>query len=207
MKFIKAELGDVIEVAKLHIGIFPGFFLTTLGLSFLKQLYAGFLSHPSAIFIIAKDERGVMGFAVGTTSPDTFFPELRRKYYLSFFLKAFPSILKNPLPVCGKLLHALRYRGGASPNHPSGALLSSIGVAITCRGDRTSVGLISEFERIAKTKGANMVYLTTDAEHNDRVNAFYAKQGYVISGRFKQSSRRYMFRYEKNLLSKNSLIG
>lgn len=200
MKIVKASRADVPEVAKLHIDAFPGFFLTSLGLPFLEELYDGFLSHPSGIFIIAKDDRGIIGFAAGTSAPEVFFPELRRSRFLAFFLKSIPSIVRNPIPVCRKLLLAARYRGGASQQRPGGALLSSIGIATVCRGDGSAANLIAEFERIAASRGVDLVYLTTDAERNDRVNAFYKKQGYAIVDHFQQSGKRCMFRYEKRLI-------
>lgn len=199
MIIVKADRTDVAEVAKLHVHAFPGFFLTSLGLSFLKELYAGFLSHPSGIFIVAKDEGGIVGFAAGTSAPEAFFPDLRRRRRFAFVFKAIPSILRNPLPVCRKLLYAVRYCGEAPAARSSGALLSSIGTAIACRGNGVAASLILEFEKEAMGHGADFVYLTTDAEQNDRVNAFYRRHGYAAVSRFQQNGRRDMFRYEKQL--------
>lgn len=200
MRILKAERSDIMEVAKLHLDAFPGFFLTSLGVPFLEELYTGFLSHPSGIFIVAKDERGIIGFAAGTSAPDSFFSDLRRRRCLAFASKAIPSILRNPLPVMKKLLLAMRYRGGvSSESPPKGALLSSIGIAIACRGDGTAARLLQEFERAVKDRGVDLVYLTTDAQQNGRVNAFYKKQGYVVVDHFQQSGKRSMFRYEKQL--------
>jgi ribosomal protein S18 acetylase RimI-like enzyme len=56
-----------------------------------------------------------------------------------------------------------------------------------------------EFENEAVEHGVVCVYLTTDAIDNDRVNAFYRKQGYEIVTTFQQNGGREMFRYEKLL--------
>ena len=36
-------------LAHLHVCAFPGFFLTTLGMPFLRRLYAGFIKQPQEI--------------------------------------------------------------------------------------------------------------------------------------------------------------
>lgn len=197
----RANTDDISEVAKLHVRAFPGFFLTSLGLPFLEELYAGFLSHKTGIFVVAKDEGRIVGFAAGTSASEVFFPDLRRRRRLAFVLKAIPSILRNPLPVCRKLLYAVRYRGEAPAEKTSGALLSSIGVASMHQGSGLAAALVSAFEEKASAHGASFVYLTTDVEQNDRVNAFYRKNGYLPVCHFYQDGRREMYRYEKQLLS------
>lgn len=195
----RADVGDLAEVAKLHVHAFPGFFLTSLGLSFLEELYAGFLAHPSGIFIVARDGGSIVGFVAGTSAPEVFFSDLRRRRRFAFVFKAIPSILRNPLPVFRKLLYAVRYRGEALATRSSGALLSSIGTARWCRGSGLAANLIIAFEKRVMAHGADFVYLTTDVEDNDRVNAFYKRHGYVPVCCFKQNGRREMFRYEKQL--------
>lgn len=201
MRIDHARPADIDAVVNLHIQAFPGFFLTSMGKGFLRELYAGFLSHPSGIFLVARHEKGVVGFAAGTIQPVPFFEGLRRRRGMVFLLKAIPAILKNPLPVCRKLFYAVRYRGEASAPSSSGALLSSIGIAPSAVGTGVGGGLISAFEKEVLKQGVGSVYLTTDVRDNDRVNAFYAKHGYVITDRFKQSGRREMFRYRKILSS------
>lgn len=192
---------DVPEVARLHVHAFPGFFLTSLGTSFLEELYGGFLAHPSGIFIVAREAGHIVGFAVGTSKPDEFFTDLRRRRRVAFVIKAIPAILRNPLPVCRKLFHAVRYRGDAPApvERSAGALLSSLGVAETCRGSGLAGKLVAAFEQEAALRGAGFVYLTTDAQGNDRVNRFYVANGYSAVSRFSQSGNREMFRYEKSL--------
>jgi ribosomal protein S18 acetylase RimI-like enzyme len=199
VRILKAVQADIEDVAKLHIQVFPGFFLTSLGASFLKELYAGFLSHSSGIFLVAKEEGRVVGFVAGTSSPKVFFSDLRRRRCMAFVIKATPSIFRNPLPVCRKLFYAATYRGDAPVARPSAALLSSIGISHLCRGAGVAGSLMIEFENESVKRGVEHIYLTTDALDNDRVNVFYRKQGYEIVTTFQQNGGRDMFRYEKQL--------
>lgn len=199
MIIVKAENADIEEVVKLHMQVFPGFFLTSLGFSFLKELYEGFQSAPYGIFLVAKKDGRIVAFAAGTSAPEIFFPDLRRRRSIAFVLKAIPSIIKNPLPVCRKLFYAMRYHGESPVARSSAALLSSIGTSISCQGTGVAGRLMTAFESEALIRGAKYVYLTTDVNSNDRVNAFYQKQGYSIVSSFKQNGRRDMFQYEKQL--------
>lgn len=201
MNIENADFEDVDEVVDLHIQAFPGFFLTSLGKGFLKELYAGFLTDSTGIFLVARNEEGLVGFAAGTSEPEAFFADLRRRRGAVFAIKAIPAIVKNPLPVCRKLFYAVRYRGEVPVARSSGALLSSIGIAISGVGTGIAGGLIVAFENEVLKRGVKSVYLTTDVQDNDRVNAFYAKHSYVVLDRFKQNGRRDMFRYEKILSS------
>jgi ribosomal protein S18 acetylase RimI-like enzyme len=199
MKIQQASALDIDDIVNLHIEAFPGFFLTSLGCNFLEELYCGFLSHPSGIFLIARKSSGLAGFVAGTSQPDIFFRNLRRRRGVVFLVKAIPAVLINPVPVVRKLIYAVRYRGGAPALAPRGALLSSIAVSESAMGAGVSGELIRAFEIEAIQRGSPSVYLTTDAKGNERVNAFYLKHGYRVMDYFKQSGTREMFRYEKNL--------
>jgi len=201
MNIENAGFADLDEVVHLHVQAFPGFFLTSLGKGFLKELYAGFLTVSTGIFVVARNEGGVVGFAAGTSDPEVFFADLRRRRGAVFAIKAIPAIVKNPLPVCRKLFYAVRYRGEAPVARASGALLSSIGIAKSAVGTGVAGRLMAAFESEVLKRGVSFVYLTTDVQGNDRVNAFYSKHNYVVLDRFKQNGRRDMYRYGKILSS------
>lgn len=203
MKIEQASPRDIGDIVTLHAEAFPGFFLTSLGCAFLGELYRGFLSHPSGICLVARQSGILAGFVAGTSQPDIFFRNLRRRRGAFFLAKAIPAVLVNPVPVARKLIYAVRYRGEAPISASSGALLSSIGVSAAARGTGISGELIQAFEAEAMLRDARSVYLTTDACSNERVNAFYRKHGYQVRDRFKQNGTREMFRYEKILCSEN----
>lgn len=189
---------DVDAVAKVHIDAFPGFFLTRLGYGFLYELYKGFLDHPDGIFLVAKDEQGMLvGFAAGTVAPDHFFSDLRKQRAASFLLHAIPALLRSPSLVVAKLYSAIFYRGDKPSSLEGGALLSSIGVSPSVVGKSVGKELLARFEQEAFSRSAPFVYLTTDEVGNDRVNQFYVRNGYVVEARFMQGGKRPMLRYLK----------
>lgn len=197
MKIRRATLKDVSVVAKIHTIAFPGFFLTTLGDSFLRELYSGFANQSSGIFVVAEDDDKIIGFAAGTTEPDIFFTKLRKKRGFYFLLKAIPALIKNARVVFKKLVSSVFYKGDTPAELSGGTLLSSIGVIPSLHGGLVGSALLDDFEKIAFSQNAAFIYLTTDAIGNERVNAFYVKRGYSVESQFMQQSNRPMLRYVK----------
>lgn len=198
MKFRFANEHDIDAVANVHLAAFPGFFLTSLGRKFLSEMYRGFLSHPSGIFLVAEEKGEVLGFAAGTSSPAAFFSELRRRRSFFFLLWAIPPLLRNPKVVIKKLLTAIFYRGDKPSGLEGGALLSSIGVRPDVFGKSVGKRLLQDFENEAFSRGVGFIYLTTDEVGNDRVNKFYENNGYLVESKFRQGASRTMLRYIKN---------
>lgn len=198
MIFRKALAGDIDAVVRIHIKAFSGFFLTKMGYGFLCELYKGFLSHPAGVFIVGEADDGrLIGFAAGTLSPEHFFYDLRKKRAKHFLIHAIPALLKNPSLVFTKLYSAVFYRGDKPSDLEGGALLSSIGVLPDVVGKAIGSELLSRFESEVFSTGAPFVYLTTDEVGNERVNAFYARNGYAVESRFMQGGKRPMLRYFK----------
>lgn len=198
MIFRKASPADIDAVVRIHIRAFPGFFLTRLGYGFLCELYNGFLSNPTGVFIVAEASGGqLIGFAAGTLAPEQFFYDLRKKRAKHFLIHAIPALLKNPSLVFSKLYSAVFYRGDKPSDLEGGALLSSIGVLPDVAGKTIGSELLSSFESEVFSQGAPFVYLTTDEVGNERVNAFYLRNGYLVESRFMQGGKRPMLRYLK----------
>ena len=134
----RANVSDIASVVEVHKTSFPEFFLTKMGSNFLREMYLGYLFHPSGIFYVAIVGGHIAGFVAGTISPDIFFSQLRKKRALYFFIYALPALLRNPKLVFKKLYSALFYRGDKPAELSNGALLSSIGVIPAGQGN--SVG-------------------------------------------------------------------
>ncbi|WP_178114426.1 MULTISPECIES: N-acetyltransferase [unclassified Pseudomonas] len=198
MRLRKAEYRDLDSISDVHIKSFPGFFLTLLGKRFLKEMYAGFLKFKSGVCIVLLSEQGdVIGFAAGATTPEIFFPKLRRKRALYFAIFALPALLRNSELVIKKLWAAVFYRGDRPDSLQGGALLSSIGIDPLFKGQSLGKKLLDVFEDEAYAAGSPFVYLTTDQHGNDSVIGFYKKNGYDIESFFTQPGGRKMLRFMK----------
>lgn len=185
---------DVPHVARLHREAFPAFFLSSLGEPFLVQFYRGFLSDRTALTVVARDSAGrICGAVVGTLEPAGFFGRLLRRQWPGFVAASVTAVVRTPSKA-PRLVRALRYRGGAAGG-ASGALLSSICVDPQLQGGGTGRQLIEAWTREAESRGAPSAYLTTDAEGNENVNAFYLSCGWQLAERFVTPHGRPMNRY------------
>jgi ribosomal protein S18 acetylase RimI-like enzyme len=191
-----SQSGDIASLARAHVQAFQGFFLTSLGEPFLRELYRGFASDANAICLQAEDDDGLSGFVIGTTAPRGFFRRLLVRRWFVFCVLGIPGLLRHPVKVARKFLGALRYRGDEPEHLPGGALLSSLAVLPRCAGRGVGSALVSVFCDEAARRGSKLVYLTTDRDGNDRVNQFYVRAGFRLDSQF-QNHGRWMNRYVK----------
>lgn len=188
---------DVAEVARIHQRGFAGFFLSTLGLPFLRQFYAGHIGDPTAVSVVARigDGRPV-GVVVGTTQPAGFYGRLLRRRGVAFAAAGAWGALHNPRAV-PRLVRALTYRGDAP--EPSYALLSSIVVDPVVAGQGVGWHLQDEWCRLAAEAGATHAYLQTDHDDNEATLAFYRRCGWTEAGLSTTPEGRRLTRFERDL--------
>ncbi|MGI2059782.1 GNAT family N-acetyltransferase [Shewanella baltica] len=192
---------DISKIVEVHRNAFQGFFLTTLGRGFLTRLYEGFLFKNDGILRVAIADGEVIGFSAGTTTPETFFAELRRDKWLSFLRDAIPGLMLNPAVVIKKLYHALFYKGDPIESLKSAALLSSIAVDPSCTGKSIGKVLLEDYElQVSQRSKLEYVYLITDKFGNERVVNFYKKLQYIQDSEFCQSGNRVMLRFIKKII-------
>lgn len=191
---------DVKELARLHRAAFPTFFLSSLGTPFLRQFYAGFAEDPRAVALLARDRSGaIVAAAVGTVEPRGYFGRLLRARLIGFGLASLVAVIRQPRAAV-RLARAVTYRGeDAAPTE--GALLSSICVVPATRGTGVGRQLLDEWEREVARRGVLVAFLSTDAEGNAPVNAFYRAAGWHVGATFRTREGRLMNRYSKSLRS------
>jgi ribosomal protein S18 acetylase RimI-like enzyme len=199
VRVVRATPSHLNTIVEIHLQAFAGFFLKSLGPSFLKELYRGFISEPSGVCLVAVDGKTVVGFVAGTTQPEKFFLRLLRRRWYAFLLAGTASFARHPLRVGAKFLSALRYRGEKPVDVPNAALLSSIGVFRSGKGQGIGKILIAAFCQKAQNSGASTVFLTTDRDNNDAVNEFYLSSGFTLHSSFLKERKRWMKLYVRNL--------
>lgn len=196
-----ATRNDLFSVTRLHISAFPGFFLTSLGAPFVRTMYKAFLLNRNGIFLVNGQQDALNGFAVGTYAGADKATDRRLALKLlpEFIWTLLPAVLRNPVVVFRRVVGQF-LANDVAPSIPQGAaVLRSIGVAATHRGQGTAGALLRAFEQRAYDKGAACVALTTDVFDNERAINFYRKHGYRIEQEFKQDNRRAMILMLKEL--------
>ncbi|MBN2345269.1 MAG: GNAT family N-acetyltransferase [Candidatus Aminicenantes bacterium] len=187
---------DLEPVVEIHLASFPGFFLSFLGPGFLKLFYRSFLEDPLGIaYVAAGEDGGLLGCVVGPLRPAGYFKRLLKRCWWSFCLASLPALARRP-GIALRLLRAVRYRGDAPGGVDSRrALLSSIAVAPSAQGRGIGRELVEAWLGEARRRGAPGAFLTTDAEGNDAVNAFYRRLGWRLADSYTAARGRRMNRF------------
>lgn len=192
-------MSDSFEIANIHLKSFPNFFLSTLGLSFLKIYYRSCAESNYAISIcaVAKDDDHLCGFAVGCFNSNGFNKRLVLDNSIPFGLQAIRLIFTKPFAFF-RLLKNFQ-KGESFDDMENCAELMSIGVIPDKMGLGIGQKLLINFEKKVKEKGIKFITLTTDLSSNDQVLKFYKKAGYKIYYEFVSYPNRRMYRLIKQL--------
>ncbi len=193
-----ARPSDVAAVAAVHTSSFPGFFLSSLGPGFLRQLYAGIIADPESFLLVARAGEEVVGFVGGTVNSPGLYSRLIKRRLWAFGWAALPEVLRRPA-IAARILRALAKPKEAQADADKGALLMSIAVAPGRAGRGVGAELVTAFAEEVRRRGGRAVWLTTDAKGNDRVNAFYRRCGFSPRRTFATPEGRAMVEYALEL--------
>lgn len=179
-----------------HLKAFPGFFLSFLGPRFLKEFYQSFIEDDAGIGLVGQDESTgqVLGVIVGPLVPAGYFKRLLKRKWWAFCLASITAVLKKP-SVIKRLVRAVFYRGDTPANVEGLALLSSIAVSPDIQAKGLGSSLVHAFVEEVRQRGGKGVFLTTDADDNDKVNRFYQKLGFSLESSYSTPEGRKMNRY------------
>lgn len=183
------------KAVDVHMKAFPTFFLTFLGPGFLRHFYASFAEDAAGIGFVAIDPetREIIGVVVGPLIPDGYFKRLLKRKWWAFCLASLKAVLRRP-SICKRLFRAVFYRGEA-PTGPKRALLSSIAVSPNCQKGGIGRALVNRWVQEVGDRGQTGCFLTTDADGNEAVNAFYQRLGWKIDSSYSTPEGRRMNRY------------
>ena len=194
----KLILSDIRRVVAVHLSSFPGFFLSFLGCRFLSLFYSGICTAQEGIAFVYLNDAGVpAGFVAGTSNPGGFYSRLLKRDWLKFALASIVPVLKKP-SVIGRVARAVSHPSD-NPVGDDVAGLFSIGVLPELQGTGAGKKLVQAFLDEAKQRGCTRVFLTTDRDSNDAVNAFYSKLGFVVERQYVTPEGRNMNEYWKTL--------
>jgi ribosomal protein S18 acetylase RimI-like enzyme len=192
----KASASDLAQIVSMHEHCFPGFLMTMLGSAFLRAYYKASLNSHGTVALIAQEEGKTLGFVVGYLAPSRFYALLRRQWWLLGWTATI-GVLRSPDLFTRVLGNFRRMSRSAmrSTDQELGVELASVGVLPTASGKGLGKALISAFAQRARNCGADHIYLTTDAENNEKVNAFYVGLKFTRAGTFLAPGGRLMNKY------------
>lgn len=198
MKTRMLNKNDCNEVAAIHIQAFEGFFLTTLGIRFLRTYYKScFKCVDTIAFGINDDNNNLIGFATGTILSKGYHKKILLNNLFSFLYSIIQSVIFRP-----SVLIRLAFNINKNKENEDDGVYSellSIGVIPDKNGKGIGAILLQEFEIEAKKRGASKIALTTDLFQNERVIRFYTKSGYETFYEFNTYPNRRMLKMIKIL--------
>ena len=201
ISYRKSKASESLQIAEIHLNSFKGFFLTTLGFSFLKAYYKTCAKSEDAISICAIDnETGkLLGFCVGCYHSKGFNKKLILSNLRIYSYQVFILLFNKPLALIRLFKNLAKVIEGLNDDGNYAELLS-IGVLPDKNGLGIGKKLLSEFEIEVKRKGVNKITLTTDADANENVLQFYKKSGYKVFYDFTTYPNRKIFKLIKNIV-------
>lgn len=183
------------EIASLHKLAFPGFFLSNLGVKFLKVFYSSILSDTNSIGLgIVKDNK-IIGFAIGSSIYKSFYKKIFINNFLKLSFYILIPLIKNP-SILIRIIKSLVSKSANIEEFNDPAVLLSICVQPNVESKGLGKLLLTKFEDILFNRN-DLVILTTDTYNNDYVNLFYQKNGYKIHSIFLQGNRTMNLYYKK----------
>ncbi|PYT11349.1 MAG: hypothetical protein DMG59_26680 [Acidobacteria bacterium] len=182
----QAIAADIPAIVEIHQAAFADAFLTRLGSPFLRKYYQAVLSYHGGILLVSQGQAGLKGFVAGFLRPREFYRGMRQSRW-TFVGPTIWALVRDP-SLFARVIYNVRRIGKSAPNTLSNRCeLSSIAVRPDCSGKGVGTQ--------AWAKGAQCVYLTTDARANDATNMFYGRLGFQVRKRFEQYHGRVMNEY------------
>ena len=189
-----ARVGDLPGIVDIHQKAFSHFFLTQMGGEFLRNYYALVLDYRAGIILVSEGHGLLEGFACGFIDPAEFY-QLMWRSRQNFALPVLKALVRHP-SLAAKVLSGVHRIHARETEWPARSCeLSSIAVAPETSGSGLGKVLMRAFLAQARRMDAECIYLTTDADGNDAVNAFYRDVGFKPTRRFLQRKGRWMNEY------------
>ena len=177
------DLKLVNEMARLHLSTFPDYFLSMLGLPFMKAVYREYIEDPNAGIVIAEEDGnlvGLLSYMDGTSQVPVNVINSRPLLFLYSAARLIlrkPSLyrnVKNYYESCKKAKSKVYSRKFIE--------LGSFALYPHLRGNGTGTKMLDYIKAMPDYNTCDCVSLTTASDDNDRVNLFYLKRGFVPVG-------------------------
>lgn len=198
MQIRKASIEDIENVVMIHCDAFKGFFLTSLGVDFLRFYYSVFVKSNETVTLVAEEEGKVIGFSAATMNSKGFNSRLIKSNLFAFGRLSLKLQFKNPKALL-RLVRNRTKKSSEMKDNEEYAELYSIGVDKSQQGRGIGKILIGETEIALMQMGIERVSLTTDYDNNESAVGFYRSMGYESLYEFVTYPNRKMYRFIKSL--------
>lgn len=174
---ISAEDRQLIDtIARLHQKAFPTFFLTQLGLTFLRTLYKGYLDDDASGIIVAEETGTIKGFIAYSNDYPRFYRGLIKHKIIQFAWCSFWAVIRHP-SFAKRLLGAFG-KSESVEKKERYVELASICTDPAAEGQGIGTALINHLKSMVDFDKYVYINLETDAEDNEKAKCFYIKNGF-----------------------------
>ena len=180
-------------IAELHKKAFPTFFLTQLGIPFLKTLYTGYIKDKNSGIIVAENKDRIVGFIAYSKDYSSFYKGLIKNHLFKFAFCSLGAAIKHPSFI-KRLLGAFKKSDSVVKEEKYVELAS---ICVDPRIESRGVGskLIDYLKGIVDFDVYAYINLETDADDNEGANYFYVKNGFKLARTFVTAEGRRMNEY------------
>jgi len=198
MEIRRATIEDINAIVAIHLDAFKGFFLTSLGSTFLKFYYTCFLKSRETVIVVAVENGKIYGFSASTKNSKGFNSRLIKRNLFKFGLLSLKILFVSPTSLV-RLVKNLAKKANEVVDDEDYAELFSIGVSRSSQGMGVGKKLLIASEQLMRDEGVRRVSLTTDYDNNDYAVNFYHSMGYETLYEFVTYPNRKMYRLIKTL--------
>ena len=174
----KMNTKEISRIAELHKAAFPAFFLTQLGLPFLKSLYAGYIEDDESGIIVAEEENRLVGFVAYSKNYPLFFKKLVKHHLIRFAICSIGATIRHP-SFARRLLGAFK-KSDSVVKREQYVELASICVDPSMEKKGIGSSLIDYLIEMVDFNKYAYINLETDAIDNEDVNRFYKNKGFRL---------------------------
>lgn len=201
MTIRQATESDHKYLAQLHMSVFPGFFLSTLGVDFLTTYYKVVLKHPETICLFAEDDNGtVCGYVVGRIKAKGYLRRIVKSAPIAFCWEALKLMFTRPKALIRLVRNLDKKRNDDKVvDHQNYAEIGLIGVQPHCKGQGIGRLLLVAFQQKLQRVNVHLLSLTTDAENNIDTLTAYKAWGFEVLYPFVSYPNRKMLRLIKEV--------
>ncbi len=188
-----ADYKTIQTIAELHKRAFPTFFLTQLGIPFLKTLYASYVEDKNSGIIVSECKGRIVGFIAYSKDYSSFYKGLIKNHLFKFAFCSLSAVIRHPSFI-KRLLGAFK-KSDSVVKEEKYVELSSICVDPLIENKGLGSKLIDYLKTIVDFNTYAYINLETDAEDNEGANHFYVKNGFKLARTFTTAEGRNMNEY------------